>query len=62
MIDDEVKDEEERTDGDTPLNISDDDLPEDEMPPVEEAEDGVLVGEEDEDGVDFEAHDDVIDS
>lgn len=50
-------DGEERHSDDVPLAISDDDLPEeDAMPPVEEAEDGVLVssGDEDEDELDVD--------
>lgn len=57
MSDDELQDGEERHDDDAPLNISDDDLPEDEMPPLEETEDGVYVNgsdNEDEDELDID--------
>jgi hypothetical protein len=60
MSDDELQDGEERHSDDAPLNISDDDLPEDDgMPPVEVAEDGVYAtggddDEEDEDELDVD--------
>jgi hypothetical protein len=50
MSDDELQDGEERHSEDTPLTITDDDLPEDDsMPALEETEDGVYKDTENED-------------
>ncbi|MEN9647942.1 MAG: hypothetical protein RLY57_746 [Candidatus Parcubacteria bacterium] len=62
MSDDELQDGEERHNDDAPLNIDEEDLeevaPEDGEIPLEEAVDGVLVGDDDEE-LDYESHDDV---
>lgn len=56
--DDELKDGEERHNDDSPINLGEDDLeevaPEDGEIPLEEAVDGVLVGEDDEDELDID--------